>query len=85
MRKKKKGKKSLSTGCSNVRDRGREKMKNKKIIQTYFFDLLSFVSQNSSDQERKSIYSTRATLGYQKKGISSRIQVRSFGNQRFRV
>ena len=59
--------------------------KNKKKIKTSLFDPLSYVGRNSSGQERKFIYSTRAMCGYQKHRISPRIQARSSGNQRFRV
>ena len=52
---------------------------------TSLYNLWSSVAWFSSDQERKFIYSTRATHGYQKHGISPRIQVRNSGNQRFRV
>ena len=34
---------------------------------TYLYDLRRSVGRNSSGQERKFIYSTRATCGYQKK------------------
>ena len=48
------------------------------------FDIRSFDRRNSSDQERKFIYLTSATREYQKNGISSRIQVRSSKNPKFR-
>ena len=48
-----------------------------------FQDLRSSVSRSSSGQGRKFITSTRATGGYQKCRILSRIQTRSSGNQRF--
>ena len=48
------------------------------------FDILSFDRRNSSSQERKFIYSMRATCDYQKHGISPRIQVRSSENPKFR-
>ena len=52
---------------------------------TSLYDLRSLVAWFSSGQERKFIYSTRATRGYRKHGISPRIQARSLENQRFRV
>ena len=63
----------------------KEREREKKEIQTFLFDLQSFVNRNLLGKEGKFIYSTRATCGYRKHGISSRIQVRSSGNQRFRV
>ena len=47
------------------------------IFFSYLFYTRSFDRRNSSGQERKFIYSTRATREYQKHGISPRIQVRS--------
>ena len=53
------------------------------IFLSSLFDAGSFDRQNSSGQERKFIYSTRATRAYQKHGISPRIQVRSLKNPKF--
>ena len=53
------------------------------IFFASFFDIRSFDRRNSSGQERKFIYSTRATHEYQKHGISPRIQVRSAKNPKF--
>ena len=50
-----------------------------------FGDSQDFVDRNSSSQKQKFIYSMRAMRGYQKHEISPTIQVRSSGNQRFRV
>ena len=50
---------------------------------TSLYDLRRLVGRNSSEQ--KFIYLTRATHGYQKHRISLRIQMRSSGNQMFRV
>ena len=50
-----------------------------------FGDSQDFVDRNLSSQKQKFIYSTRARRGYRKHDISTRIQVRSSGNQRFRV
>ena len=47
------------------------------IFFSSLFDIQSFDRRNSSGQEQKFIYSTRATREYQKHGISSRIQVKS--------
>ena len=44
-------------------------MREKKEIQTYLFNLRSFFGRNSLDQERKFIYSTKATHGYKKGGL----------------
>ena len=41
-----------------------------------FSDLRKYDRQNSSGQERKVFYAMRATRGYQKYGISPRIQVK---------
>ena len=54
------------------------------IFFASLFDIRSFDRRNSSGQERKFIYSMRATHEYQKQGISSRIQVRSSENPKFR-
>ena len=53
------------------------------IFFSSLFDTRSFDRRNSSSQERKFIYSTRATREYQKHGISQRIQVRSSENPKF--
>ena len=63
----------------------REIGKEKKEIQTSLFNLRSSIDRNSSSQEQKFIYSTRATRGYRKHGILPRIQARSSGNQKFGV
>ena len=47
------------------------------------FDTRSFDRRNSSGQERKFIYSTKATREYQKHGILPRIQVRSSEKPKF--
>ena len=54
------------------------------IFFSFLFDTWSFDRRNSSGQEQKFIYSTRATREYQKHGISPRIQVRSSENPNFR-
>ena len=53
------------------------------IFLSSLFDTRSFDRWNLSGQERKFIYSTRATCEYQKHGISPRIQVRSLENPKF--
>ena len=60
-------------------------MREGKRALTSLFDLWRSVGRNSSGQERKFIYSTSATCGYQKHNISLRIQARSSGNQGFQV
>ena len=47
------------------------------------FDLRKSDRQNGSGQERKVLYVTRATRGYQKHGISPRIQVKLRKNPNF--
>ena len=65
---------------------GKKKEKGeKRETSTSIYHLRRSVGQFSSSQELKIICSTRATRGYQKHEISSRIQVKSSGNQRFRV
>ena len=54
------------------------------ILFASLFDIRSFDRRNSSGQERKFIYWTRVTREYQKHWISSRIQVRSAKNPKFR-
>ena len=56
------------------RERGGER------APTSLYDLRRSVGQNLSGQERKFIYSTRATCEYRKYGISLRIQARISGN-----
>ena len=53
------------------------------IFFAFLFDICSFDRRNSSGQERKFIYSMRATREYKKYGISPRIQVRSSKNPKF--
>ena len=52
---------------------------------TSLYDLQRSVGRNSSGQERKFIYLTRATRGYRKHEILPRILARSLGNQKFLV
>ena len=52
---------------------------------TSLYDLRSSVARFSLGQELKSIYATKATRGYQKQRISSKIQVKSSGDRGFRV
>ena len=54
------------------------------IFFSSLFDIRSFDRRNSSGQEQKFIYLTRATREYKKYGISPRIQVRSSENPKFR-
>ena len=51
---------------------------------TSLYDLRRSVGRNSSGQEQKFIYLTRATHGYRKHEILPMIQMRSLENQRFR-
>ena len=48
------------------------------LLFSYFSDLRKSDRRNSSGQERKVLYATRATRGYQKHGISPRIQVKNW-------
>ena len=64
---------------------GGKRERRRERALTSLYDLRRSVGQNSSRQERKFIYSIRATRGYRKHEISPRIQARSSGNQRFRV
>ena len=68
-----------------VSDRDGEGERNRENIYFLFFlfDTRSFDRRNSSGQEQKFIYSTRAMCEYQKYGISLRIQVRSSENPKF--
>ena len=54
------------------------------IFFSFLFDTQSFDRRNSSGQERKFIYSTRAMREYKKHGILPTIQVRSSENPKFR-
>ena len=60
----------------------REKEEREASISLY--DLRRLVGWFSSSQELKFICSTKAKRGYRKHEISSRIQVKSSGNQGFR-
>ena len=58
---------------------GKKKRKReRKRIQPSFHDPRSSVNRNSSGQEPKFIVSTRVTLGYQKRRISSKIRRKRF-------
>ena len=57
----------------------REKEEKRKNSKAYFLDLWRSIGQNSSSQELKFIYSTRATRMYQNRRISLKIQKRRFG------
>ena len=57
----------------------------KERAPSSLYNLRRFIGQNSSSQEKKFIYSTRATCGYPKYPISPRIQAMSSTNQRFQV
>ena len=50
-----------------------------KKSKTSFSNLRSSIGRNSSSQELKFIYSTRATLTYQNRRILPKIQKRRFG------
>ena len=50
-----------------------------------FYDIRRSGSRISLGQDLKFIYLTRASRGYQKHEISSRIRAKSLGNQRFQV
>ena len=63
----------------------REKREMRELPSASLFDPWSSVCRNSSSQEPKFIYATRATHGYLKQRILLRIQARSSGNKRFRV
>ena len=55
-----------------------ERKRIEREAPTSFYDLWRSIARFSSCQELKSIYVTRATQGYQKHGISPKIQARSF-------
>ena len=70
--------------CSvHERVRGQERVE--REAPTSLYDLWSSIARFSSGQELKSIYATRATRGYQKQRISSKIQAKSSGDSGFRV
>ena len=66
-----------------TREERREK--EKRETPTSLYDLRRSVGRFSSGQELKIICSTKATRRYRKHEISPRIQVKSSGNQGFRV
>ena len=61
-----------------VRKPWERKRENEEKSNTSFDDPRSFVSQNSSSQELKFIYSVRATRVYQKRGTSLKIKRKRF-------
>ena len=61
----------------------REREEGKSASKLSFNDPRSFVGRNLSSQEPKFIASTRATCGYQKRGISSKIQGGDLGESNF--
>ena len=64
----------------------REREEKRKKSKAYFSDLWRSIGQNSSSQELKFIYLTRAKRTYQNRRISQKIQKRRFGgNQKGRV
>ena len=63
----------------------REKRERRELPSASLFDSWSSAYQNSSSQEPKFVYVTRATRGYRKQRISLRIQAMDSRNQRFRV
>ena len=75
----KNSKKEKRVGSGRERETKREREKKSFFIFIFFaslFDIRSFDRRNLSGQERKFIYSTRATRGNQKHGISPRFQVK---------
>ena len=65
--------------------RKKRREKEEREAPTSLYNLQRSVGQFSSDKELKIISSTKATHGYQKHEILPRIQVKSLGNQGFRV
>ena len=65
--------------------RKKRREKEEREAPTSLYDLWRSVGLFSLGQELKIICSTKATGGYQKHEISPRIQVKSSGNQGFRV
>ena len=63
----------------------KEKKKEKKEAPTSLYNIRRSMGRFSSGQELKIICSTKATRGYRKHEISLRIQLKSLGNQGFRV
>ena len=64
---------------------GREKEREERESPTSLYNLQRSMGRFLSGQELKIICSTKATCGYRKQEISPVIQVKSSGNQRFRV
>ena len=65
------------------RERGEERVG--RETPTSLYDLRSSIAWFSSGQELKSIYTARATRGYQKLRISLKIQVKSSEDRGFRL
>ena len=65
--------------------RKKRREKEEREAPTSFYDIRRSVGRFSSGQELKIICLTKATHGYRKHEISSRIQVKSSGNQGFWV
>ena len=66
-------------------EKRKRREKEEREAPTSLYNLRRLVGQFSSSQELKIICSTKASCGYRKQEISSRIQVKSSGNQGFRV
>ena len=61
----------------------REEERVEREAPTSLYDLRSLVVRFSSGQELKSIYATRAMLGYRKQRVSPKIQAKSLGDRGF--
>ena len=72
-------------GGGGEKEKRKRREKEEREASTSLYDLRRSVGRFSSSQELKIICSTKASHGYQKHEISPRIQVKSSGNQGFRV
>ena len=74
-RKEKKEKERKRKGRKTERKEKKEKDKKEKEkkerTSRFFFDQRRFDGRNSSDQETKSVYTTKATRGYRKQKVST--------------
>ena len=67
------------------KEKRKRREKEEREAPTSLYDLRRSVGRFSSSQELKIICFTKASHGYRKHEISPRIQVKSSGNQGFRV
>ena len=74
-----------NSGEKEIGEKKRREERDEREASNSLYDLRRSVGRFSSGQELKIICSTKATRRYRKHEISQRIQLKSSGNQGFRV